>query len=193
MKKLFMVLPLVLLLFFTFSCQNGEEELTLEDARAIIDSFVKFRNEGDLASADKVMHLDCLIRYPNLPEDIVGLEAYKEYGKRTLITFPDFKLRFDDFFVKDDKIVSYWTLDATNTGPLVTPFGELPPTNKKIQISGIAVSYIVEGKVKEDVAYFDMLNFMQQLGFTLIPPQPPEAPEEKKYLIRNQISFRRIK
>ena len=193
MKKFLMFIPLVFLLCFAFSCQQGEGGITEEDVKILLDNFVKFRNEGDLASADKVMHPECVIRYPNLPDKLVGLDAYKEYGKRTLITFPDFKLRFDDFFVKDDKIVSYWTLDATNTGPLVTPFGELPPTNKKIQISGIAVSYIVEGKVKEDVAYFDMLNFMQQLGFTLIPPQPPEAPEEKKYLIRNQISFRRIK
>jgi len=57
--------------------------------------------------------------------------------------------------------------------------GELPPTNKKIRISGIAVSHIVDGKIKEDVAYFDMLNMMQQLGFTLTPPSPPEQPEEK--------------
>jgi steroid delta-isomerase-like uncharacterized protein len=180
MKKLFMILPLVFLLCFAFGCQQGEEELTLEDARAIIDSFVKFRNEGDLASADKVMHPDCLIRYPNLPEDIVGLEAYKEYDKMARKAFPDFKMTIDDFFVKDDKIIIYWALDATNTGPLMTPMGELPPTNKKIRISGIAVSHIVDGKIKEDVAYFDMLNMMQQLGFTLIPPQTPESSEEKK-------------
>ena len=181
MKKLLMVIPLVFLLCFTFGCQQqGEEELTLEDARAIIDNFLKFRNEGDLVSADKVMHPECVIRYPNLPEEIVGLEAYKEYDKMTRIAFPDFKMTIDDFFVKDDKIVLYWALDATNTGPLMTPVGELPPTNKKFRISGIAVSYIVDGKIKEDVAYFDMLNMMQQLGFTLTPPQPQEPPEEKK-------------
>lgn len=110
----------------------------------------------------------------------MGLDAYKEYDAMTRTTFPDFKMTIDDFFVKDDKIVSYWTLDATNTEPLMTPMGELPPTNKKIHISGIAVSYIVDGKIKEDVAYFDMLNLMQQFGFTLAPPQLPKSLEEKK-------------
>jgi hypothetical protein len=33
-----------------------------------------------------------------------------------------------DFFVKDDKIVSYWTVDATNSGPLMTSAGELAPS-----------------------------------------------------------------
>ncbi len=180
MKKLLITIPLVILLCFSFSCQKkGEQELTLEEARDITDSFVKFRNEGDLKSADKVMHPECVIRYPNLPDKIVGLEAYKEYDKTTRMIFPDFKMSIDDFFVKGNKIVSYWSLDATNTGPLVTPMGKLPPTNKKIHISGIAVSHIVDGKIKEDVAYFDMLNFMQQLGFKLIPPQTQEEPEKQ--------------
>lgn len=170
-----MIVTLTLLLCFTFGCQQQVEEgLTEEEAKALIEGFVKFRNEGDLASADKVMHPECVIRYSNLPDEIVGLDAYKEYDKMTRITFPDFKMTVDDFFVKDDKIVAYWTLDATNTGPLVTPMGELLPTNKKIHISGIGVSYIVDGKIKEDVAYFDMLNLMQQLGFTLTPPAPSE-------------------
>ncbi len=172
MKKIIMITPLVILLCFIFCCQQKiEEGITEEEARTIIDSFIKFRNEGDLASADKIMHPECVIRYPNLPEEIVGIEAYKEYDKMTRVAFPDFKMAIDDFFVKDDKIVSYWSLDATNTGSLVTSMGELPPTNKKIHISGIAVSYIVDDKIKEDVAYFDMLNLMQQLGFTLTPPQ----------------------
>lgn len=67
------------------------------------------------------MHPECVIQYPNLPDKIVGLDAYKEYDAMTRITFPDFKMVIDDFFVKDDKIVSYWTLNATNTGPLMTP------------------------------------------------------------------------
>jgi predicted ester cyclase len=57
----------------------------------------------------------------------------------------------------------------THTGPI----GNLPPTNKKIHISGIAISKIVDRKIAEDVAYFGTLKMMQQLGFKLIPPQGP--------------------
>ena len=181
MKKLYMIISIVVLLFFTFSCQNqGEEELTKEEAKTIIDGFVKFRNDGDLVSADKFIHPDCVIKYPNLPNEIVGLDAYKEYDKTTRIAFPDFKMTIGKFFVKDDKIIIYWAVDASNTGPLMTPMGKLPPTNKKVHISGIAISTIVDGKIKEDVAYFDMLNMMMQLGFTLAPPQTEQAPEEIK-------------
>ena len=165
MKKIPTVIPLIILLCFTFGCQKkNEEELTVEEARGILDDFLKLRNDGDLAAADRVMHPECVIRYSNLPEEIVGLEAYKEYDRTTRIAFPDFTMTIDDFFAKGNKLVSYWSLNATNTGPLMTPLGELPPTNKKIQVSGIAVTLIVDGKIKEDDAFFDMLNMMQQLG-----------------------------
>jgi steroid delta-isomerase-like uncharacterized protein len=182
MKKLLFplitLIPLALLLGITASCRKQVKgAITEEEARGIIEEFVKFRNEGDLASADRVMHPECLIRYPNLPQEIVGLDAYKEYDRMTRVAFPDFKMTITDFFVKDDKIVSYWTVDSTNSGPLMTPAGELPPTNRKVHLSGIAVSRIVEGKIKEDAGYFNMLDMMQQLGFTLCPPQ---SPEEKK-------------
>jgi predicted ester cyclase len=184
MKKLLFqfitIVPLALFLGMTFGCQKQiEKGLAIEEAQAIIDNFLKFRNEGNLAAADKVMHPDCVIRYPNLPEKIVGLEAYKEYDRMTRLSFPDFKMVIDDFFVKDDKIVSYWTLDATNTGPLATPLGELPPTNNKVHVSGIAISRVVDGKIIEDVGYFNMLEMMLQLGFTLNPPAPPGSPAKK--------------
>jgi len=172
------IVPLTLLLGITSGCRKQVKgAITEEEARGIIEEFVKFRNEGDLASADRVMHPECVIRYPNLPQEIVGLDAYKEYDRMTRVAFPDFKMTITDFFVKDDKIVSYWTIDATNSGPLMTPAGELPATNRKVHLSGIAVSRIVEGKIKEDAGYFNMSDMMQQLGFTLTPPQPPE---EKK-------------
>ncbi len=57
----------------------------------LIDSFLKFRNEGDLAAADEVMHPECVIRYSNLSQEIVGLEALREYDKTSRLTFPDFK------------------------------------------------------------------------------------------------------
>jgi len=147
MKKIPTVIPLIILLCFTFGCQKkNEEELTVEEARGILDDFLKLRNDGDLAAADRVMHPECVIRYSNLPEEIVGLEAYKEYDRTTRIAFPYFTMTIDDFFAKGNKLVSYWSLNATNTGP------------------GIAVTLIVDGKIKEDDAFFDMLNMMQQLG-----------------------------
>jgi predicted ester cyclase len=104
MKKLLFlfitVIPQALLLCHTSGCRKPVKGgITEEEARGIIEGFIKFRNEGDLASADRVMHPECMIRYPNLPQEIVGLDAYREYDRMTRVAFPDFKMTIDDFFV----------------------------------------------------------------------------------------------
>jgi hypothetical protein len=38
---------------------------------------------------------------------------------------------------------------------------------------------VANGKIVEDETFWNVLDFYQQLGFTLTPPAPPE-PEEKK-------------
>ena len=42
MKKFLMFIPLVFLLCFAFSCQQGEEGITEEDVKILLDNFVKF-------------------------------------------------------------------------------------------------------------------------------------------------------
>jgi steroid delta-isomerase-like uncharacterized protein len=172
MNRRLVWLPVVCLLSLVLGCQVPAGELTLEEAQVILDNYLKFRNEGDVNAANAVMHPECVIRYPNLPEPLVGLDAFKDYDASMRAAFPDFKMTVEDFFVRDDKIFCYWVVDASNTGPLLTPMGELPPTNKSVHASGMAVSRVEDGKIVEDVAYFDVLAMMRQLGFSLVPPQP---------------------
>jgi len=167
----------VLLIFFLALCiaagcqQKAEVLITDEEAENIKEGFLAFRVQGDHAAADRVYHQDCVIDYPNLPEPLRGLDAYKEYDTATRNMYPDFNMTIDEYFVIGDKIFSFWTVDATNTGPLMTPMGELPPTNRKIHFAGIAVSRVVDGKIIEDKAFFNTLAMMEQLGFTIVPPE----------------------
>ena len=169
--KAVMILSALLLMCIAFSCQTQTKNIISNaEAKALVDGFMKFRNEGDIEAADMTFHPECVINYPNLPEPLVGLDAYKEYDKMTRITFPDIQIIIDDYFVKGDKIYSYWTMTATHSGPMMTPMGEIAPTNRGVKVSGFAISEITDGKIKEDIAYFDMLGMMMQLGFNLVPP-----------------------
>ena len=169
--KAAMILTALLLICIAFSCQTQPKDMISDaEAKALVEGFMKFRNRGDVEAADMTFHPECVIKYPNLPEPIVGLDAYKEYDKMTRITFPDIQIIIDDYFVKGDKIYSYWTMTATHSGPMMTPMGEIAPTNRKVKVSGFAISQIVDGKIKEDMAYFDMFDMLMQLGFNLVSP-----------------------
>lgn len=165
--KITMVATL-LLLCFTFSCQQQVEEIiTEEEAKALGDRYLEARNKGNLALLDDFYETGIVAHYCDQPEDIVGLDALKNYYTFSHTAFPDFNMTIDDMIVKGDKIVWLWTVTGTNTGPL----GELPPTGKKVLFSGVAVARVFNGKVVEVWAFWSVLDLYQQLGFTLTPPQ----------------------
>ena len=54
---------------------------------------------------------------------------------------------------------------GTNTGPMMTPEGEIPPTGKKVEFKAVWIGRISqEGLIEEDRSYYDTADFMKQLG-----------------------------
>jgi len=181
MKKLFMILPLVLLLCFTFGCQQqGEEGITEEEAKALLDSALEIWNNGNMALVEDVFATEVVAHTSTFPEDIVGLEGIKNWVKFARTAFPDMYMTFDEIIVKGDKIVARFTVTGTNTGPMSMPIGDLPPTGKKVRFTGLGIDLVQDGKITEELVVYNVLDMMLQLGFTLTPPQPPESPKEKK-------------
>ena len=73
MKKLFMILPLVLLLCFTFGCQKSEEvaeeavvdvEADVEAIKALLDEFDALMNAGDTEKLVSQNYADAAVRMP---------------------------------------------------------------------------------------------------------------------------------
>jgi len=182
MKRLFCKIvsafPLVLLLSFSFSCQQqateqATDEITEEEVKAIVASGLEAWNEGNLALVDELFAPEYVSHNIRTNEDEVGLALEKESVTSFRTQFPDVNLTFDETIRMGDKTVSRWTITGTNTGPM----GEIPPTGKKVRFSGITIQRYVAGKIVERWEASDRLTLMQQLGFTLTPPAPPE--EEK--------------
>ena len=181
MQKLHFIILLVILLCFTFGCQQQVTEgvpegITEEEAKVLLDSMMEIMSESNLALAEEIFDSECVLRYPILPEPLVGIEALKTMVKNNAISFSDFKGTVEELVVKGDKIWCRYTMTATNTGPL----GDLPPTGKTFHMTGMAITRVVDGKIVEDETFWNVLGFYQQLGFTLTPPQPSEPLEEKK-------------
>ena len=60
-----------------------------------------------------------------------------------------------------------WHSTGTNTGR----FGELPATGKKVKIEGLSHLYFNEdGKMYQEDVFYNELNLLQQLGYSLNPP-----------------------
>lgn len=163
--KIIFLIPLVLLCL-SFSCQQqAKGPITEQQAKVLMDRYMETIN--DPALIDEIIAPEFVIRSPFLPEPIVGIEAYKAFVTNTSNTFSDFNATIEELVVKGDRIWSRFAMKGVNTGPL----GELPATGKKFHVTGLAITRVVDGKIVEDETFWNVLDFYQQLGFTLTPPQ----------------------
>jgi steroid delta-isomerase-like uncharacterized protein len=152
------------------------KQMTTEEvAKAIAEYYLKARNETNLSLLDRIYSPDVIVHDPSQPKEVVGLAALKRQYESTHAAVPDVRFAMDEIYLKGDKIVWTFTMSGTITGPFRTPLGELPPTGKSFRFSGVAIDRIAEGKIAEEWLYFNVLEILQPLGFTLAPPQPPEG------------------
>jgi steroid delta-isomerase-like uncharacterized protein len=107
---------------------------------------------------------DAVLHEPD--QDLNGLEEAKQYLSLYLSAFPDLSVTVEDVLAEGDQAVTRWTLRGTHQGE-VEEFG--PPTGKQIELEGITIHRIEDGKIVEEWERYDNLGVLQQLG--LVPEQ----------------------
>jgi steroid delta-isomerase-like uncharacterized protein len=90
----------------------------------------------------------------------VDLEKDQEALKGWHQAFPDVVVVPDKVFAEGDFVTVYWIARGTNTG---TGNG-LPATGKTVELAGITIWRILDGKIKEEWSAFDQLSMLGQLG-----------------------------
>ena len=80
--------------------------------------------------------------------------------------FPDLNVTVEDVIAEGEQVVTRWTIRGTHQGE-IEEFG--PPTGKQIELEGITIHRIEDGKIAEEWERYDNLSIMQQLG--LVPDQ----------------------
>ena len=76
----------------------------------------------------------------------------------------DTRATVDDQIGEGEKVAIRWTFSATHTGE----FLGIPPTGKKIEMTGINIYRIENGKIAELWREVDVMSLLQQLG--AVPP-----------------------
>ena len=63
-------------------------------------------------------------------------------------------------FGQGDKLVKHWNFKGTHTGNF---FG-IPATGKTVNLDGVTLVSMSNGKIAEERDFFDNMEFMTQLG-----------------------------
>ncbi len=91
-----------------------------------------------------------------------AIVAYLEEGDKP---FSDIRLETSLLIEEGDTVVAEWTWRVTHTGPIAMPDGtEIPATGKTMELPGVSVLTVREGKIASERDYFDQAALMSQLG-----------------------------
>lgn len=116
-------------------------------------------NKGNQAVADELVASNFVDHNP-LPGHAPTREGFKQSFVIFRAAFPDLKYTIEDMIAEGDKLVIRWKATGTHKGGL---FG-IPPTGKKITVTGMDIFRITGGKLVELWLNWDQLGMMQQLG-----------------------------
>lgn len=108
---------------------------------------------------------DAVLIAPLSPEPVRGQEGIRQYEGAVYIGFPGATLTLLKSISDDDTIAVEWEYSGTNTGPLPTPAGVLPATNRRMTLRGASFLRLdTEGLIAEEHRYYDARALFQQLG-----------------------------
>ncbi len=93
-------------------------------------------------------------------QPITSRDAFKEFWQNFRDAFPDINVTVEDVISEGDKAMARCTVRATHGGHGLG----VPPTQKPILFSGVAIARIKEGQFFEVWNYFDFISLYQQLG-----------------------------
>ena len=134
-----------------------------EENKALVSRFnEEVFGKRNLAAIDEYITPDQIDH--SLPSSLPNTrEGTRQAIAMTLKAFPDLNFQVEDMIADGDKVVTRYITRGTQQGP----FGPIPPTRKRVAVSGIVVTRIADGKIVEQWGLDDRLAMLQQLG--LIP------------------------
>lgn len=162
------------LLVLITGCQNkpSQECIELKAANEQLTSNLKMYEDvwNDIINKreiDKIneTNFDKNITLITAPENVVGIQGFKDYYQNYLTGFSEVTFTIVDVFGQDDKIVKHWNFKGKHTGDF---FG-IPATGKEVNVNGVTLVKMNNGKISQEQDFMDNLEFMQQLG--IIPRQ----------------------
>jgi steroid delta-isomerase-like uncharacterized protein len=113
---------------------------------------------------DEVYASDLVWHEPD--QDVHGLEEARQFVTMYKTAFPDLNVTVEDVISEGDNVVTRYTIRGTHQGE-IEEFG--PPTGRQMELQGITVHRIADGKIVEEWERYDNLSLLQQLG--LAPEQ----------------------
>lgn len=137
-----------------------------ENKRLVRRGTEEIINAGNLQLVDEMFAPDYIERDGSA---VRNREEFKEFFGMMRRAFPNLHFSIDQELAEGEYVMQRITFRGTHQGS----FNGIPPTGKRVEISGIDLFRVVDGKVAQHWGQFDSLGMLQQLGVVPLPGTSP--------------------
>jgi predicted ester cyclase len=146
--------------------------MATEDGKALVREWLQAVDTGDVGVVDNYLgggfvdHNPPPFQGPN-----TGVQGAKDAFTYALGAFSDFRHEIEEQFVDGDRVISRIKGYGKHTGE----FLGIPPTGREVQMEGIAIHRVVDGRLVEHWAQVDAAGLLIQLGAIAAPGESPPS------------------
>jgi steroid delta-isomerase-like uncharacterized protein len=134
----------------------------MSDLLSMVHAHYDALNAGDLEAAGAYFADDVETITPG--GTLRGKEAFTALGEGFLKAVPDMRHEIVRTFEDGDTIVVEGVYSGTQTGPLESPQGTLPPSGNAFAFPYVDVLQTKDGKCVSHRVYWDNVTFLAQIG-----------------------------
>ena len=143
--------------------------MSTSENKALIDRFYQqVWNHGNLHTIGEMCAPE-FCHHDTVGRDTYDLASFRQYVAATYAAFPDLDLVPGDMIAEGDKVVVHWTLHGTHQGACLG----IAPTGKRVELRGISIYRIADGKIAESTIYRERMDL--KLGCKVVRPPAKAA------------------
>jgi steroid delta-isomerase-like uncharacterized protein len=133
----------------------------MPDNKAIVTKLLDaLWSKGQLSIVDELVSKDFVGYWPFRAEPVRGPVEYKDLVAEMRKVFPDQTIKVFDQIAEGEKVVTRFEVTGTHRSEFLT----VSPTYKTVNVEGLAISRIANGKIVETRVQMDTLTLLRGLG-----------------------------
>src|SRR5687767_453074 len=134
--------------------------MTLDANKALVRRlFDDVWNTGNVALVDDLLAPDFVDHAAQMGGGDPTRDGFKTQVRLFRTAFPDGRSQIEDLIAEDDRVVARWTDGGAQRGEWMG----VPPTGKRVTMTGIDVYRIEQGRIAEFWCSEDELGLLRQL------------------------------
>ena len=138
--------------------------MSVEENKSLNLRWIQAFNERDWATEAGCRAPDFVAHMSGAPGPLDN-DGWAAFMMQFTTGLPDAQIDVEVSVAERDMVVTRWTITGTHRGT----FQGVPPTGRLVTMPGIDLSRVVDGKIAEHWAQFDLVGLLQQIGALQTP------------------------